>query len=273
MTSNVVQIVMGALNPQVVTVAAERLGETPDAVATALNAAVPGAFRLLGVRGGEEGGPEALLAAIRAGGVAFSLADPLGRLPAAGADAETVLGEDGRALGERVADFAGLGGASGGALVAMVTPLALGALARTAPPPLNADTLRRTLTEQANAVDRALPPGFTLGGPQALAASTSAAPPSDTDQVRVVDRATAFAGPSVIPPVQPPATAPAASAPAGSAGLPKWLLPLLAVLILLAVVFVLIRNLGGDERAPAPAPDPGPATAAAPASVSAGEAP
>jgi hypothetical protein len=193
------------------------------------------------------------------------LNDPLSRLTLDGAGAETVLGDDGQALGRRAADFAGVGEAAGAALVGMVTPLALGALARTAPPPLNAETLLRTLREQANGIDRALPPGFTLGAPERApeaAAATPSPPADDREQVEVADRAAAFAGPQVIPPVQPPAASPRADVSAGeSRGLPKWALLLLALLVLLVLAFIAMRvtdgrilgGASGEEAEPAAA--------------------
>ena len=261
MTPNVVQIVQGALTPEVTAGAAERLGEQSGAVATALAAAVPAVFALLGRRGGEAGGPEALLAAIRSGGVAFSLNDPLARLRP---EEAAVLGEDAPALGRRVADFAGVGADAGEALVGMATPLALGALARTAPPPLNAETLGRTLREQANNIDRALPPGFTLGAPDVVPTPAPAPPavPSEVQQAEVADRAAAFAGPQPIPAAQPPAaTKPAPAASGESGGAPKWALLLLAVLVLLAVAFVVMRVTDGRVLGPAPAARPAPADA------------
>ena len=281
MTPNVVQIVQGALTPEVTAGAADRLGEGPAAVGTALSAVTPGVFTLLNRRAQEEGGPEALLGAIRSGGVAFSLNDPLGRLPAGGAEPSEVLGPEGAALAQRAADYAGVGAASAAALVGMVTPLALGALARTAPPPLNAETLGRTLREQANNIDRAFPPSFTLGGPDPQAPPAASAAPAprpapaptapDPDRVLAAEAAAAsgggeavlFPAPGPAPVVQPPATQPAQAA---AGGMPKWLLPLLAALVLLVLAFVLLRALGGDDRAPAPAPDgTGQAGAAAPA--------
>ena len=269
MTPNVVQIVQAALTPEVTAAAAERLGEQPGAVAAALGAAGPGVFALLTRRAGETGGPEALLAAIRGGGVAFSLNDPLGRLKTDDASEAAVLGEDGSALAQRVADFAGVEAVSGAALVGMVTPLALGALARTAPPPLNAETLGRTLREQGNNIDRAFPPGFTMGAPdvglsaqrEAAPAASAAPPSSGPDRVMAAEAAAAsgggeavlFPAPGPAPAAQPPART--AGAPS-EGGLPKWLLPLLAALILLGAAFVLMRMLG-DEPGPTVAPDAG----------------
>lgn len=293
MTTNVLQTVKGALTPEVTAEAASRLGEQPAALGTAVQALIPGVFRLLSRRAAEAGGPEALLAAIRKGGVAFALNDPLGRLPVGGGANLSALGDDGPALATRAAEFAGVSPASGEALTAMIAPLALSALARTAPPPLNAETLGRTLREQDNNIDRGFPPGFTLGAPEPVVATpgpaspkpalpepsqpgpapvepASTAGPSTTSVTESIAPEPAptpiaqtpeptirMAEPAPAPPIQPPMRQSPREddGPGGSGGLPRWLLPLLAALILLVVTYALYRGLaGGDQDEPALVP-------------------
>lgn len=262
MTPNVVTIVQEALRPEVLVGAGERLGVEPNALNRAATAAVPAVLRRLIARGGAPGGTEALLAAMRETGAARALADPLGRLqPDARPDA-ALLGDD---LSGRLAVFGGLGVEAASALLAMVTPLALGAFARIAPTPLTPDTLGRTLREQENNVDRAFPPGFDLGGadaapaapaPQAASASAGAAEAADrvimaeSAAVSGGGEAVLFPAPGPALEARPPAAQPPAGSPSGSGGgLPKWLLPLLAALLLLAIVIFAFRSLSGEASA------------------------
>ena len=264
MTPNVVDIVQGALGPEVLTAAGERLGEDPNALGRAVGAAVPAVLWRLIERGRGPDGAEALLGAMRRTGAARALGDPLGRLQADARPDADLLGED---FSGELARFARIGGDSAAALLAMITPLGLGGLARIAPTPLNPDTLGRTLREQQNNVERAFPPGFDLRGAEPVALGAAPAPETATPTP-----AAPAAAPMVVttPFLEPVAdTAPqqpipilqpgAASAPAssGGGGLPKWLLPLLAALILLGVAFALLRGLTSRES-----PEPVPAASA-----------
>jgi hypothetical protein len=252
-------LVQGALGPEVLLQAGERLGEEPNALGRAVGAAAPAVLWRLIERGRAPGGADALLASMRRTGAARALADPLGRLQRDGRADTDLLGED---FAGRIAAFARIGEGSAGAVLAMLTPLGLGALARIAPTPLNADTLGRTLREQENNVERAFPPGFELSGAEAptLAPEPEARPLVET----TAEAAQAHRNPEAAAASEPrpelpstPGPAPAAQPPAataaareGGAGMPKWLLPLLAALVLLAVVITVVRGMGAEETAP-----------------------
>ena len=269
MTPNVVSLVQGALGPEVLVEAGERLGEEPNALGRAVGAAAPAVLWRLIERGRAPGGADVLLAAMRRTGAARALSDPLGRLQTDAQGDPDLLGED---FAGRLAAFARIGEGSAGALLAMLTPLGLGALARIAPTPLNADTLGRTLREQENNVERAFPPGFDINGPEepvvapAPGGQTSAST-DGADRVMAVEAAAASGGgEAVLFPAPGPAPAtqhPATTTPASDAGadLPKWLLPLLAALILLVVIVFVVRSMGAEEITPSGRAEPGPAAA------------
>ncbi|MBW3616786.1 MAG: DUF937 domain-containing protein [Proteobacteria bacterium] len=273
MTPNVVDLVQGALGPDMLSRAGERLNEEPNALGRAAGAAVPAVLWRLIERGRAPGGADALLGAMRRTGAARALADPLSRLQAGARPDPDLLADD---LEDRLAGFARIRPESAAALLAMLTPLALGAFARIAPTPLNADTLGRTLREQENNVERAFPPGFDLRGaepptPAAAPERASAAVTADAvDRVVAAEAAAASGGgeavlfPAPAPAAQPPATPAPASTSSG--GLPGWLLPLLAALILLGVLFFLLRGFF-DTQAVGPAAAPIPPGAAAPGRV------
>jgi hypothetical protein len=270
-STDALDLIQGALGPQVLADAAERLGEQPAALGRFVGAGVPAVLQRLIERGTAPGGAEALLGAMRRTGAARALADPLARLePGAQPDSELV-GDD---LPGRLAAYAGVGGEAAAALTAMLTPLALGAVARIAPTPLTPDTLARTLREQEAAVARALPPGFD----QAAAAPAASAPPHATapsaEMVSPVVVPTPLlepvadtAPPQPVPIAQPPAAVPDAGtgAPAGG-GVSRWLLIAVALLMVLALLWVLMGNLGAGDTGRSPAEPAAPASEAAPAS-------
>lgn len=263
MTPNAVAIVQGALGPEVLAPICERLGEDPAAIARAVSAGAPAVLQRLIARGREPGGAEALLAAIRSTGAARSLADPLARLQPDGRPDTDLLGAD---MSGALAAFSGTSLGAAAALLAMLTPLSLGALARLAPTPLNPDTLGRTLSEQSNNVERAMPPGFDPAAEPSdtPAASQPAAAPLVADPMETASAGAVMEGapvmfptPGPVPIVQPPARTDAPATPTGQGGLPKWLLPLLAALILLAVLTLALRQAADDEPEPSAPPSAG----------------
>jgi hypothetical protein len=132
MSTDALSIVQGALGPQVLAGAGERLGEDPAALGRFAGAAVPAVLWRLIQRGQAPGGAEALMGAIRSSGAARVLADPLSRLQPDGAPDAELVGAD---LSGQLARYAGVGEAASAALLGMITPLALGALARITPTP------------------------------------------------------------------------------------------------------------------------------------------
>jgi hypothetical protein len=250
-------LIKGALGPQVLADAAERLGEEPAAVSLFVTAGAPAVLGRLMERGTASSGAEALLGAMRRMGAARALADPLSRLEPGGQPDPDLVGEG---LSDRLGRYAGVGEGSAAALTAMLTPLVLGAVARIAPTPLTPDTLARTLREQEAGVARALPLGFDAAETSAPtpAAAPTPAPAAPTEPVAVpfLEPVADTAPPQPIPVVQPPAAVPDAT-PAknsgGGGGATRWLLIAVAVLLVLALLAVLLGNLSAADARDSPA--------------------
>lgn len=268
MSTAALDLIQGALGPQVLADAAERLSEEPAALGRFVGAGVPAVLGLLIERGTAPGGAEALLAAMRRTGAARALADPLSRLERGAQPDPDLVGDD---LSARLANYAGVSESSAAALTAMLTPLALGAVARIAPTPLTPETLARTLREQAAEVRSAVPPGFDAAGEAqaALASAPATEAPAAGEPVVVptpfLEPVADTAPPQPIPVVQPPAAVPDAPAPtaSGGGGLSRWLLIAVALLMVLALAYVLLGNLGAGEPGDSPAEPSGTSAPAA----------
>ena len=158
---NIVTLVDDALSADVVDRMGETAGAPQEGRGPALKAAVPGVFQALRARARDPAGAAEIVAAIRETSPAATLNDPARAIEAdpaaADATAERVLAGERPALTARVAEHAGTEEAAAGAVVRMVVPLALGALARTVSVPLGQETLLRLFREQQGAIDRADP--------------------------------------------------------------------------------------------------------------------
>lgn len=272
MSTTALDLIGGALGPQVLADAAERLGEPPAALWRFVGAGAPLVVQRLIERGTAPGGAEALLGAMRRTGAARALADPLSRLePGARPDPE-LTGDD---LPARLAAYAGVREESAAALVSMLTPLALSAVARIAPTPLSPDTLTQTLRALAASVSRALPPDLEAAAPRtATEPATSPTVTADPEPAEVAVVPTPFlepvadtAPPQPVPIIQPPAAAPDVGTPRrpGANSSLRWLLIVVALLVVLALAWVLMRNLGADTTRASPAEPAADAPAGAPA--------
>ncbi|HEX8570517.1 MAG TPA: DUF937 domain-containing protein [Caulobacteraceae bacterium] len=158
---NVVDIVDEALSADLVDRIGERAGAPQEARGPAVKAAVPGVFQALGRRARDPAGAAEIVGAIRETSPAATLNEPVRVVeadpPPANATAERVLGSERGPLVARVAEHSGAEPEAAAAVVSMVTPLALGALARTVSVPLGQENLVRLFRDQQGAIDRADP--------------------------------------------------------------------------------------------------------------------
>ncbi len=239
-------MVAGVVTPVIASRIAGAFGVPEGAVRKVLSVGVPVLLAAFLKRASSPGGADSLTAAL--GGMGKNPLEALGSAlsgDAAQAQAAATSGSDllsgilgGGGVGtlaSKLAGYAGVDGAAAGPLLGLAGSMALGGLKQTADAQgLDAGGLMRLLGDQKNAIAAAIPGDFAkaLGG---------------TDLI----------GSDILKLAQPAAPRPAAAAaPAPKkAGLTRWLVPLV---VLLAVLWLASRFLGGapEEAATTEAPAP-----------------
>jgi hypothetical protein len=158
---SIIDIVDEALSADIVDRIGEAAGAPQEARAPAVRAAVPGVLNALERRSKDPAGAAEVVGAIRETSPAATLNQPALTLEAeplqAEATSERVLGAERAPLAARVAEHSGASEEAASAVVRMVTPLALGAVARTVSVPLGQENLIRLFRDQRGAIDRADP--------------------------------------------------------------------------------------------------------------------
>jgi outer membrane protein OmpA-like peptidoglycan-associated protein len=237
--TNLVQTVINAVTPDLITKLSGLLGESPGSVGKGVGAAAPALLAAALQQSSTTAGANGLLDMI---GQATGGGDLLDRLPGLlGDDAERagllgqgrgladgLLGSNNAAVTNTLASFAGLKGGSASSIIALVAPLVMGAIAKALGPARTASGVQALLSEQRSSILGALPPGlgalFGVGGTAQAARG-----------------ATAAAG---------------AAAASSGGGLMKILPWLIAAAVVLALIFGL-RSCGKEEPVePAPAAPP-----------------
>ncbi len=246
--SNLVQTVINAVTPDMITKLSGLLGESSGGVGKGLAAAAPALLAAALQQSSTTSGANGLLGLLSQVTSGGNLLD---QLPALLADdtaratllnqgrglADGLLGSNSSSIANTLASFAGLKGGSASNLLALAAPLVMGAIGKALGPSPTASGLQSLLSEQRSSILGALPPGlgalFGLGGAAQAAKGAATA---------------------------------AAAAATGGGGLMKILPWLIAAAVVLALIFGL-RSCGAKKvEAPAPVVTPPPAMApAAPA--------
>ena len=232
--SNLVQTVINAVSPDLITKLSGLLGESPGSVGKGVSAAAPTLLAAALQQSSTTTGANGLLAMI---GQVTGGGDILDRLPALLSDdtaragllsqgkglADGLLGANSAAATNSLASFAGLKGASASSIIALAAPLVMGAIGKALGPSRTASGVQALLSEQRSSILGALPPGlgslFGVGGAQAARGATAAA---------------------------------GAAAATSSGGLMKILPWLIAAAVVLALIFGM-RSCGKEKAVP-PAP-------------------
>jgi outer membrane protein OmpA-like peptidoglycan-associated protein len=246
--SNLVQTVINAVSPDLITKLSGLLGESPGSVGKGVSAAAPALLAAALQQSSTTTGANGLLDMI---GQVTGGGDILERLPALLSDdtaragllsqgkglADGLLGANSAAATNSLASFAGLKGGSASSIIALAAPLVMGAIGKALGPSRTAAGVQALLSEQRSSILGALPPGlgslFGVGGAAQAARG-----------------ATAAAG---------------AAAATGGGGLMKILPWLIAAAVVLALIFGM-RSCG-KEKAVEPAPVVVPPVAEAPVVV------
>ena len=181
--ANLIQTVMSAFTPNVMTRLADLMGESPSAVTSGLGAATPALLAGALQRGATPAGARSLLDQVNqatAGG------NPLDELGSVATDetaraaylshgqglASSLLGGEATSVTSAIASHAGVGLGTASKLLGLAAPLVLGAIGRLAGPSPTPGGLQTLLSGQRASVLGALPPG--LGSLFGLGASAGA---------------------------------------------------------------------------------------------------
>ncbi|MBX9842744.1 MAG: DUF937 domain-containing protein [Xanthobacteraceae bacterium] len=273
MTTNLVSFIMQFLTPDMVARIAAALGLSPKDAQTGISAAVPAL--LAGLTGAAErpGGAQSLFNAVKQ---QSGMLDNLGSLIGAGrqgsvVDAGSQLlttllgGQQQSALAGAVGKFAGLGQGAGSSLLAMLAPVALGAIGKQlGPGALDAGSLTNLLASQKGQIADAMPTGFgkllagtgvldSLGGSFGSAANAAAAAANQATRAaaNATGRAAEYASSGAYSLGQ-------AGHRAAAAGPPNWLYWAIPLVLIAGGLWYLIGYTTRDEVAeqvtrPAPA--------------------
>ncbi|MBT9470968.1 MAG: OmpA family protein [Pseudomonadota bacterium] len=241
--SNLVQTVINAVTPDMITKLSGLLGESSGGVGKGLAAAAPALLAAALQQSSTTSGANGLLGLLSQVTSGGNLLD---QLPALLADdtaratllnqgrglADGLLGSNSSSIANTLASFAGLKGGSASNLLALAAPLVMGAIGKALGPSPTASGLQSLLSDQRSSILGALPPG--LGALFGLGGAAQAAKGAAT-----------------------------AAAAAGGGGLMKILPWLIAAAVVLALIFGL-RSCGAKKvEAPAPVVTPPPAMAPA----------
>lgn len=189
---NLVQTVIGALSPDLVTQLSGHLGESSGAVSKGVSAAAPALLAAALQQSSTASGASGLLSLISQ---AVGGGNPLDRLPALLGDdtartaylsqgrtlSDSLLGSNSGAVTNGLASFAGLKGGAATSLLSLAAPMVLGAIAKALGGAPTASGVQSLLSDQRASILGALPPGlgslFGLGGAAQAArgAATTAA--------------------------------------------------------------------------------------------------
>jgi outer membrane protein OmpA-like peptidoglycan-associated protein len=189
--SNLVQTVINAVSPDLITKLSGLLGESPGSVGKGVAAAAPALLAAALQQSSTTTGANGLLEMI---GQVTGGGDILERLPALLSDdtaragllsqgkglADGLLGANSAGVTNTLASFAGLKGGAASSIIALAAPLVMGAIGKALGPSKTASGVQALLSEQRSSILGALPPGlgslFGVGGAaQAARGATAAA--------------------------------------------------------------------------------------------------
>ncbi|HVK42954.1 MAG TPA: OmpA family protein [Phenylobacterium sp.] len=201
--TNLVQTVINAVTPDLITKLSGLLGESPGSVGKGVSAAAPALLAAALQQSSTTSGASSLLDMI---GQVAGGGDVLDRLPGLLSDdtartgllsqgrglADGLLGSNSAGVVNSLASFAGLKGGSASSILALTAPLVMGAIAKALGPTRTASGVQALLSEQRSSILGALPPGlgaqFGVGGnaQAARGAATTAAASSGGGLMKIL---------------------------------------------------------------------------------------
>jgi OOP family OmpA-OmpF porin len=201
--TNLVQTVINAVTPDLITKLAGLFGESPGSVGKGVSAAAPALLAAALQQSSTTTGASSLLDMI---GQVAGGGDVLDRLPGLLSDdtartgllsqgrglADGLLGSNSAGVANSLASFAGLKGGSASSIIALAAPLVMGAIAKALGPTRTASGVQALLSEQRSSILGALPPGlgalFGVGGTAQAArgAATTAAASSGGGLMKIL---------------------------------------------------------------------------------------
>jgi outer membrane protein OmpA-like peptidoglycan-associated protein len=232
MSVNILEMIMGAVTPDLVGKVAGMLGESPEATQKAMGGVLPAALGALINKGGTEQGADALITFARNANIDGKVVDNLGALLGGGPNTQGLAQTGGNMLGalfgdklggvaEMIGGFAGVKGNTVQSLLALVAPVLLGSVFKASPGGLDAKGLVGLLASQKDLIAKFLPPqlaglaNLIPGFPAPAAAAAAPAPaPAPAPQAAAPPPPPQPAAPAPAPkPAPAPAPAPQAAAP------------------------------------------------------------
>ncbi len=278
MAFNIVEQVKSDISDRTLERIGNAVGVDGSQTSIAMSGALPGLLSGLATKARQPGGASSLLDGLR--GADDGMFDDAGSMPGDGNAARSadrgdsllssLLGGDATGkLAAALGSFTGLGHDKARSLLGMLAPIVLGTLKRKfTGDGLDANGVQGLMSSQQSNLDAAMPDGFadslrsegffdSIGASTSTSTSPATAPepaqPPASAQARVPAQPSE-PGPVAAAPAASPAPAPSAvdarPAPASSGGgLPGWVLPVAAVVVLALLAFLF---LGGDDEAEVP---------------------
>ena len=256
MAFNIVELVKSRIDDRTLGQIGDAVGMDGTQASIAMSGALPGLLGGLAGTAERPGGASALLDGLR--GADDGLLDGSGEMLGGGRGPEladrggsllsSLLGGDTVSkLAAALGSFTGLGRDKGGSVLGMLAPIVLGAIKRkVSDDGLDANGLQSMMSSQRANIDAAMPQGFadTLRS-EGFFDSIGAAPAGASAPAPTAAPAASTAPPPSAVRSEPThATEPAPAPAASGGGLPKWVLPVAALVVLAALAFLF---LGGDD--------------------------
>ena len=256
MAFNIVELVKSRIDDRTLGQIGDAVGMDGTQASIAMSGALPGLLGGLAGTAERPGGASALLDGLR--GADDGLLDGSGEMLGGGRGPEladrggsllsSLLGGDTVSkLAAALGSFTGLGRDKGGSVLGMLAPIVLGAIKRkVSDDGLDANGLQSMMSSQRANIDAAMPQGFadTLRS-EGFFDSIGAAPAGASAPAPTAAPAASTAPPPSAVRSEPThATEPAPAPASGGGGLPKWVLPVAALVVLAALAFLF---LGGDD--------------------------
>lgn len=247
---NLLALLKDNLTPEIISKAANLVGENPANTATAMSGILPAVLGSVVGKASTSDGASSLMSMITGGGHSGGMLDNLGSMLGGGASTDTMLaGGSGilsSLLGDKVGgiasiigNFAGIKSGSASSLMSMAAPMIMGLIGKqVSSNGLNASGLMSMLAGQKDNIAAAMPAGLgdKLGGLLGMGSMFSGASTMMSgmanDATKTVSSATNYASDKV---------------EEAAGGLPKWLLPLI---IGLAVIAGLLYFMKGCNKTP-----------------------
>jgi OmpA-OmpF porin, OOP family len=244
---NLLALLKDNLTPEMISKAANLVGEDTSSTATAMSGILPAILGSVVSKASDNNGASSLLSMLNSGGHDGSILNNLGGLLGGGTGTDSMLsagsGILSSLLGDKVggivsliSNFAGIKSGSASSLMSMAAPLVMGAIGKqVSTNGLNAGGLMNLLAGQKDFISAAMPTGLgdklggLLGMGSLFGGVSNLASGLTNDASKTISSATNYATEAV---------------EEASSGLPKWLLPLLIAAAVIAGLLYFMKGCG-----------------------------